>query len=700
MLKNCFQSSPGPLKRPAPRRRGAIIVLSALLMVVVFGLAAFAIDIGYMMLVRTQLQTAVDAGAMAAGNAMNGTPADVIAVGQEYVQYHTAGGRSIGTAETTVEMGIWDADTRTFTPSATVQNAVRVTAERLSESFFFAKVLGSTTFDMRASAIAMANPRDIAFVVDLSGSMNDDTEAAWATSEITAKFAPEGYPNAGTDAMQDFYTDMGYGIYPGVLQYVGAPAGVAADKYAYAMLTKDGGPLASAALPAEVRIATGDSEAVRKKKAYTWMIDNQIAVAMPGVTPAANSSNYAYWEKYLDYIMDAEYIYTPTPKPPKPPAPPKPPKPPAPPSPPKPPKPPKPPTPPIGFRFAPSPELGLLAGVWDRRFAPGSMLLMLMGTPGTPPAFRGWLPPSQDGDRIDKFNNPNKNTFPSASRNLPRSYRNRIGYLTYVQFLMDHGRDLKPEGSTHVPSSKNSPDCPYHTESTAGGSFSFPPREQPMHACRRSLIAAMAVIKDRNSSIPNFGLRDRVSVITFDYLNGGNVPQVVQSLTGDYQDAMLACTDLQAVSDKGNSTGTEAGLDLASQHIRPASQGGMGREGSDKVIVLLTDGVPNAYQSSSGTIDSFLLDNPDPDFYSGGYYWLDAALMQTSMIRTAGTDLYPVGIGLGTEYGFMDRMARMGGTAGSDGNSPRGSGNPAEYEQALGDIFGKIIASPTARLVE
>lgn len=44
---------------------------------------------------------------------------------------------------------------------------------------------------------------------------------------------------------------------------------------------------------------------------------------------------------------------------------------------------------------------------------------------------------------------------------------------------------------------------------------------------------------------------------------------------------------------------------------------------------------------------------------------------------------FPVGIGLGCNYDFMGRCARMGGTANSDGQGPRGSGNPAEYEQRL-----------------
>ena len=46
------------------------------------------------------------------------------------------------------------------------------------------------SFASKASAVAMANPRDICFVLELSGSMNDDTEPCWATNEITNTFAP------------------------------------------------------------------------------------------------------------------------------------------------------------------------------------------------------------------------------------------------------------------------------------------------------------------------------------------------------------------------------------------------------------------------------------------------------------------------------------------------------------------------------
>ena len=44
-------------------RRAAIVILAAILMVASMAMLAFAIDVGYLLLVRTQLQGAADAGA-------------------------------------------------------------------------------------------------------------------------------------------------------------------------------------------------------------------------------------------------------------------------------------------------------------------------------------------------------------------------------------------------------------------------------------------------------------------------------------------------------------------------------------------------------------------------------------------------------------------------------------------------------------
>ncbi len=131
----------------------------------------------------------------------------------------------------------------------------------------------------------MLNPRDIAFVVDLSGSMNDDTEPCWSTSLVNSKYAAQGYGTIGNQLMQAVYDDFGFGSFPGTSQYIGAPLGVTANNLAYAELTKDNGPLTNSALDAHYRIGNTDPESLRKTKCYRWIIDKQIAVVMPTPSP-------------------------------------------------------------------------------------------------------------------------------------------------------------------------------------------------------------------------------------------------------------------------------------------------------------------------------------------------------------------------------------------------------------------------------
>ena len=58
-------------------RRGAVIVLIAILLPVLIAMVVFSVEVGRMYLVRSQLQTAVDAGALAAGLQLREKPDDV-----------------------------------------------------------------------------------------------------------------------------------------------------------------------------------------------------------------------------------------------------------------------------------------------------------------------------------------------------------------------------------------------------------------------------------------------------------------------------------------------------------------------------------------------------------------------------------------------------------------------------------------------
>jgi Flp pilus assembly protein TadG len=706
-------------------RRANIAVWAAIVLVVMIAMIAFGVDVGYMALSRTQVAAAVDSATMAAAATMAEEDNVVFAEAAKFAKQHTIGNTPIEVKPGDVQFGNWDTTQRTFTtvPTGERGNAVRVTATRHNEGLFFGRVLGTDTFTASASAVAMYNPRDIAFVVDLSGSMNDDTEPVWATPTINSEFASSGYPSIGNDLLRDLYADLSFGSFPGSYEHIGQTLGVAKDKWAYATMTSDTGPLSKLS-NTRYRITSQDTEAVRKQKAYSWIIDKQLARLMPLAKPKPSSTtNYAYWERYLDYVLTSVTIQPPPPPtPPAPPAPkpsgPTPP--PPPPSPPPSPPPPPPPTRPGGWVPRKDPTKNWFEAWSSSSLArheqqsqrapafqpvalstanPYQVLLVAQSATGaaavgTPPVSRGAIPPNQSSPRITNYYNPNTATYPSASSSLPASWRDKVGYITYTQFMLDLGRDGQA-GGLYAPISIESSNCPYHTETVRGRSFSFPSREQPMHAVRRALIAAIEIVRERNQSVTDKNQRDWVSVIAFDR-NGGT--RMVMSLTGDYDIAQLACTKLQACTDIGYSTSTESGMIVAKNHLD--SQTGLGRKNANKVVVLLTDGAPNDYSTSEAEINKFMVDNPSGDFYGNGGYWLDAPLMQAASMKSKKWDVYPVGVGLGTDYGFMDRLARLGGTADDTGRSPRGSGNPAEYEQRLTEIFEDIINGGKMRLVQ
>ena len=274
--------------------------------------------------------------------------------------------------------------------------------------------------------------------------------------------------------------------------------------------------------------------------------------------------------------------------------------------------------------------------------------------------------------------------------------------------MMDWGRDRTPVidndnnavlgAGTMTPLSLASPDCPLHSEATAGGTFNFPPREQPLHAVRRALIAVTNEIKSKNAGLAS-GTGDRVCLVTYDGVDANHQPTIVVSLTDNFDSVMTASSQLQAVSDVGNTTATENGILAARQHIASPNDGGQGRSHTTKVVVLCTDGVPNAWQSSAADINSSIAAFPSADYYASGYVWHNSVLRQAADMQRRKEKLYPVGMGLGADLAFMDCVARLAQTD-EGGLSPRGTGNPADYEQQLINIFQKIINTRSGKLVK
>jgi hypothetical protein len=152
--------------------RGGVLVLVAILLFVFVGVAALAIDIGYISTTKNELQNVSDAAALAATSKLgqiyvengvynHGTDyTDVRDVAITVGLTNRAANLNISVAEADIEVGKWDFITHTFdTTETTFPNAVRVTARRDTVlngpiSSFFAGIFGIDAFDVSVDGVA------------------------------------------------------------------------------------------------------------------------------------------------------------------------------------------------------------------------------------------------------------------------------------------------------------------------------------------------------------------------------------------------------------------------------------------------------------------------------------------------------------------------------------------------------------------
>jgi Flp pilus assembly protein TadG len=169
---------PSSLLKHKDNDKGATIVLVAVLLVVIMGIAALAIDVGNLASTKGELQKIADGAALAGagklgihlkeGSCDTISVAEIYGIADDVAQNNEAAAKSITLQSSDVVLGCWDFDSLEFkasgetgcscstTPSL---NAVRVTARRdsaanTSVDTFFAGILGPETVGLSASATA------------------------------------------------------------------------------------------------------------------------------------------------------------------------------------------------------------------------------------------------------------------------------------------------------------------------------------------------------------------------------------------------------------------------------------------------------------------------------------------------------------------------------------------------------------------
>jgi len=212
-------------RRPASRR-GNIVVLTAVLMVVMLGMVAFAVDVGYMYTLQTQLSRSVDAAALAGAGVLvegqsvaeaeaveflvrNPVGSSITAVDESRLESAKAQFLSEHGQHLTLASGDWDAKTRSFKPGGNTPSTMQVALTYPHQPLFFGRLLGRDDFTIHAESVAMYQPRDIVVVLDYSGSMNDDS--------TFAAYSSLGKPAVDANLLQ-IYQELGSPVY-GNLQF-------------------------------------------------------------------------------------------------------------------------------------------------------------------------------------------------------------------------------------------------------------------------------------------------------------------------------------------------------------------------------------------------------------------------------------------------------------------------------------------------
>ena len=235
-MMNTIKTSLAERFRRPDSRRGNIILLSAFVITMVLGFAAFSIDIGYLAVTKGQLQAAVDSATLAAAMELNpNIDQSVVETNVKDAASEVAGLNPVGNhpgllldPSVDIELGRrdWDSANSSFVfsfgPTAVPYNIVRVTG-RLDDVFnpktglkenrklplFFAPAIDQDNVIMKVGSVATYQPRDLVLVLDYSGSMNDDTEFK-SCNELGHATINTAIDTMWTELGEPSYGDMPY----------------------------------------------------------------------------------------------------------------------------------------------------------------------------------------------------------------------------------------------------------------------------------------------------------------------------------------------------------------------------------------------------------------------------------------------------------------------------------------------------------
>lgn len=189
------------------RRSGAMLLFVLALLIIIFAMVVYSVDVAFMQLARTELQAVTDAAAKAAAGELartNGDHKQAQKVGIEVAAANQVAGAPLMLQNKDFEFGqaFEQSDgTWAFTPNVLPFTSVRVTASKSADSksgpvqLFFAPLFGQNTFSPMHVSVASQFEQELVLVIDRSHSMCfDESGVDWSypdgSSGTSAYLAP------------------------------------------------------------------------------------------------------------------------------------------------------------------------------------------------------------------------------------------------------------------------------------------------------------------------------------------------------------------------------------------------------------------------------------------------------------------------------------------------------------------------------
>ena len=153
---------PSRRRHSPPRRKGAVVVFIAAILVALSGVAAFAVAVGYLAATRAARGAAADAGALAAAGSLSQSQSTYMAeaAARAYGQVNVPQGYGTVITSSDVTFGVWDPASQSFSAGGMEPNAVRVVARRTTARgnpvpYFLGRALGMQNQEMQVAAVAV-----------------------------------------------------------------------------------------------------------------------------------------------------------------------------------------------------------------------------------------------------------------------------------------------------------------------------------------------------------------------------------------------------------------------------------------------------------------------------------------------------------------------------------------------------------------